>query len=64
MKFDLNKLSCLQIADIIAHPSRTEILIENNKLDSELAPFAKKIVKILEIKYYQFEGKIFGKKFI
>ena len=59
-----NNVSGLQIADIIAHPSRTEILLENNKRDTQLAPFAKKIVAILEKKYYQYEGKIFGKKFI
>ncbi|MEE4311731.1 MAG: DUF3800 domain-containing protein [candidate division KSB1 bacterium] len=59
-----NNVSGLQIADIIAHPSRSEILIENKKINIELAPFAKKIVKILEDKYYQYNGKIFGKKFI
>ncbi|MGB2864529.1 MAG: DUF3800 domain-containing protein [Sedimentisphaerales bacterium] len=59
-----NNISDLQIADIIAHPSRTEILIENDKRDTQLAPFAKKIVAILEGKYYQHEGSIFGKKFI
>jgi len=37
-----NNVSGLQIADIIAHPSRTEILLENNKQDTQLAPFAKK----------------------
>lgn len=59
-----NNVSGLQIADIIAHPSRTEILLENNRRDLQLAPFAKKIVEILEGKYYQQEGRIFGKKFI
>jgi len=59
-----NNISGLQIADIIAHPSRTEILLENSKRDTQLAPFAKKVVAILEGKYYQHEGRIFGKKFI
>ena len=59
-----NNISGLQIADIIAHPSRTEILIENGIRDAKLAPFAKRIVAILENKYYQHEGRIFGKKFI
>ena len=59
-----NNISGLQIADIIAHPSRTEILIENGKRVTPLAPFAIKIVSILESKYYQHEGRIFGKKFI
>jgi hypothetical protein len=59
-----NNISGLQIADIIAHPSRTEILLENGKRSTQLAPFAKKVVAILEGKYYQQEGKTFGKKFI
>lgn len=59
-----NNISGLQIADIIAHPSRTEILLENDKRDTQLAPFARKIVAILEGKYYQHEGRTFGKKFI
>lgn len=59
-----NNISGLQIADIIAHPSRTEILQENSKHDTLLAPFARKIVAILNGKYYQHKGKIFGKKFI
>jgi len=52
------------LADLIAHPSRNEILSENKLLDKPLAPFAKKIIKILQSKYYQQDGKIFGKKFI
>lgn len=59
-----NNISGLQIADIIAHPSRTEILRENGKRDDELAPFSKKVVAILQGKYYQHEGRIYGKKFI
>lgn len=59
-----NNISGLQIADMIAHPSRTEILLENERLSTDLAPFAKKVVAILRRKYYQHEGKIFGKKFI
>ena len=59
-----NNISGLQLADLIAHPSRNEILFENNLLDKPLAPFAKKIIRILQLKYYQHHGKIFGKKFI
>ena len=59
-----NNVSGLQIADIIAHPSRTEILLENGRRDNELAPFAAKIVGILKGKYYQQKGRTFGKKFI
>ncbi len=59
-----NNISGLQLADIIAHPSRNEILFANKLLERPLAPFAKKIIKILQSKYYQHQGKIFGKKFI
>lgn len=59
-----NNISGLQIADLIAHPSRNEILNENNLLDRPIAPFAEKIVGILQEKYYQRTEKIFGKKFI
>jgi hypothetical protein len=59
-----NNISGLQLADIIAHPSRNEILIENNMQEKPLAPFAQKIVSILQEKYYQHSGKVFGKKFL
>ena len=59
-----NNISGLQLADLIAHPSRNEILNENNLLERPVAPFAKKIISILKNKYYQREGKIYGKKFI
>jgi len=59
-----NNISGLQLADIIAHPSRTEVLKENGKRSDDLAPFAQKIAVILKRKYYQQEGKVFAKKFI
>ena len=59
-----NNISGLQVADIIAHPSRNEILSENDLLDRPLALFAKKIIEILQDKYYRHQGKIFGKKFL
>jgi hypothetical protein len=59
-----NNVSGLQIADIIAHPSRNEILNDNSLLERPIAPFAQKIIKILKSKYYQRNGKIYGKKFI
>ena len=64
IKPKLNNIAGLQISDLLAHPSRNEILKENDLLEKELAPFARKIVKILANKYYQKENKIFGKKFI
>lgn len=59
-----NNVSGLQLADLIAHPSRNEILFENQMLDRPLPPFGKKVIEILRKKYYQRGGRIFGKKFI
>ena len=57
-------ISGLQLADILAHPSRAEILHEEGLLGRPLAPFSKKIIKILRQKYDQREGIIYGKKFL
>lgn len=59
-----NNISGLQLADLIAHPSRNEILEENDLLDRPLPPFGTKVIEILQRKYYQHRERIFGKKFI
>jgi len=59
-----NNISGLQLADLIAHPSRNEILNQNNLLNRPIAPFANKIITILQSKYYQNQGMIYGKKFL
>jgi len=60
-----NNIAGLQIADLLAHPSRKEILIENG-FENDLADFAKIVVQILKDKYYSRSGNIsgYGKKFI
>ncbi len=65
VKSKANNIAGLQLADLLAHPSRHEILLEKGLLD-ELAPFATHVVAILQEKYYQDEAKghIFGKKFL
>ncbi len=57
-------VSGLQLADIIAHPSRAEILNEEGYLGRELASFSIEIIKILQRKYDYQEGRVFGKKFL
>jgi len=57
-------VSGLQLADIIAHPSRAEILDGEGMLGRALATFSKEIIEILQAKYDKQEGKIFGKKFL
>jgi len=59
-----NNISGLQLADLIAHPSRNEILDDEGLLDRPLPPFGTKVIDILQHKYYRHYGKIFGKKFI
>jgi len=59
-----NNVAGLQLADLIAHPSRNEMLHEKGFLSNGLRPFGEKIVTILQDKYYQRNGRIFGKKFI
>jgi hypothetical protein len=59
-----NNVTGLQLADLLAHPSRNEILHEQKLLDKEIAPFAKSIIEILKGKYYRKDDRIFGKKFL
>lgn len=64
VKPKINNISGLQLADLIAHPSRNEILVENNITAVTIQPFGKKIIGILQSKY-DFEGdKVYGKKYI
>jgi len=54
----------LQLADLLAHPSRNEILREHGLLTSQLDVFGQKICEILSRKYDQVDGHLYGKKFI
>lgn len=57
-------ISGLQLADLIAHPSRSEILDENKLLGRSLPSFAQRVITILQNKYDQSEGVVYGKKFL
>ena len=59
-----NNISGLQLADLLAHPSRNEILAENGRLPRNLAPFGQKVVNIIQGKYDRLKDRVFGKKFI
>lgn len=54
----------LQLADLVAHPSRCEILHEQDLLGRPLGAFAQQIITILQGKYDHEKGRIFGKKFL
>ena len=64
VKGKANNISGLQLADILAHPSRNEILLENGQLDVKISPFAKQIIAVLENKYDRDGNRIYGKKYI
>ena len=64
VKNKANNIAGLQLADLIAHPSRNEILSEKGLLERDLAPFAQAVIEILQGKYYQRGGTIYGKKFL
>ena len=53
----------LQLADLVAHPSRAEILHENGYQDQP-APFAMQVIEILQSKYDRKDGRVFGKKLL
>ena len=58
-------IACLQLADLLAHPSRRETLLEQGKIqDSRADIFADRIVRVLAGKYYQKAGRVtgYGKK--
>jgi hypothetical protein len=62
IKTKVANVAGLQLADLIAHPSRTEILAEQGLLGREIPTFAARIIEILEHKYDQ--GRVYGKKFL
>lgn len=59
-----NNIAGLQLADLLAHPSRNEILKEHGLWEKDIAPFAQRIIRILQGKYDQHGGRRFGKKLL
>jgi hypothetical protein len=64
VKTKANNIAGLQLADLIAHPSRNEILEEHGFLSGKISPFGREVIKILQAKYDQHGGRCFGKKFL
>lgn len=64
VKPKFNNISGPQIADLLAHPNRSEILNYHNFLDRPIEPSTSRIINILWEEYYRGEGKIFGIKFL
>ena len=60
-----NNIAGLQLADLLAHPSRREILLEHAKIEDPREDlFADKLVPILAEKYYGRVGRVYGKKLL
>lgn len=61
-----NNIAGLQIADLLAHPSRRDILLENGLIERKAEVFGDRIIELLKSKYYQKNGKIagYGKKLL
>lgn len=57
-------ISGLQLADLLAHPSRCEILAERGLLGRPPASFTARLIEILQTKYDRNRGEIFGKKWL
>ncbi len=64
IKTKANNIAGLQLADLIAHPSRSEILREQGLSERELPPFAARVIQILQKKYDRQGERFFGRKFL
>jgi hypothetical protein len=64
VKIKANNIAGVQLADLIAHPSRNEILEEHGYRSGEISPFGREVIKILQAKYDQQGERCFGKKFL
>jgi hypothetical protein len=59
-----NNIAGLQLTDMLAHPSRNEILTEQGLMEQKAGLFSHKIIEILQSKYDKQQGRIFGKKYL
>lgn len=60
----INNVSGLQLADLLASESRNELLKDKGFLAKDLSPFAQRVIQILQSKFDQEEGQVYGKKFL
>ena len=68
VKLKSANIAGLQLSDLLAHPSKQEILIEEKRLDDPRGNFGKQICQYIQGKYNQqvYEGRIrgYGKVFL
>ena len=64
VKNKANNVAGLQLADLLAHPSRQEILLSEGLVGRPLAPFGSRVASILHSKYYRRGQRVFGRKLL
>lgn len=64
VKIKANNIAGLQVCDLLAHSSRHEILWENQLVERPPAPFAEKVIAILQDKYDRRGERVWGKKLL
>lgn len=65
VKPKINNIAGLQLADLVAHSSRREILLENGRIErTGNREFGDRIIEILQKKYDTDRERIFGKKML
>jgi len=64
LKTKANNIAGLQIADLVAHTSRKEILLGAGLITGSLTPFANRVAEIIQLKYDRVEGRVFGRKLL
>lgn len=64
LKPKVSNIAGLQLADLVAHSSRNEILREQGLLTTTITPFAAEVIDILKGKYDRQGRRMFGKKFV
>jgi len=62
IKLKLANIAGLQLSDLLAHPSKQEILIQEQRIDDPGDNFGKQICQCIQAKYNQqvYEGRVWG----
>jgi len=60
VKSKIANIDGLQLADLIAHPSRRQLLLHLNFQEKNKEIFGDKIIEVIQSKYYQKEDKLLG----
>jgi hypothetical protein len=55
-----NNIDGLQVADLLAHPSRRDIFIRSGVIERTQEIFGDEIIKAIQCKYYTRKGKLIG----